>query len=71
MLNSRVNNPQKQQRRVNINHLSRMNRREKQVLCREEGWYQWKGEGDKESGSRVNAVQKMCTLVCKCNNDTC
>jgi hypothetical protein len=29
------------------------------------------GGGAGKGGKRVDMVQKMCTLVCKCKNDTC
>jgi hypothetical protein len=34
------------------------------------GWHQWEEEGVGEKGSRVNTVQKICTHVYKCKNDT-
>jgi hypothetical protein len=55
------------------------NRRAEQVLPgagrggggRGESWHQWEGEVARKVGRRVNTVQKMCTYVFKCKNDTC
>jgi hypothetical protein len=30
-----------------------------------------KGEVTRKGNRRLNTIQKMCTLACKCNNDTC
>jgi hypothetical protein len=36
-----------------------------------ESWHLWQGEVLGKRDRRINMVQKMCTHVCKCKNDTC
>jgi hypothetical protein len=48
------------------------NRRAEQVLPKDgEVGTSGRGEGMGKGGKRMNMIRKMCTHVCKCENDTC